>query len=326
MVGREQQTTGLLIARPCGCDVAWLFGSAPMIDEFLDSTVRPDVEVPCVSRRIAANLRWILHRHELGGALSNRQFLVVLHFHIRASVPVNMEREERPIIVVDEGRLNVIFHVGGRAVQLRAKVCYLHRLAVFIFRFIGHLPGLGLPLPGTTEIQFQGRELQVERIADRFNLPIRIKPIGLGKLFDNGWARLCPGSARQQHHQKQATDRHGTAQLCHEGSSSVNDRMWRWMTYKGPWIRKIACGAVAFTLSGPLSIAVRPIVRRHKQNGAASAQPVRRCEFHRPPVQGRSCATACCHSPNQPAVLGAFAGTSRNSRASRIKSFATSMS
>jgi len=47
-------------------------------------------------------------------------------------------------------------------------------------------------------------------------------------------------------------------------------------------------------------------------------------EFHSSLL--RSSATACRHSPNQLAVLGAFPGASRSSRASSSKSFATSMS
>src|SRR5882762_11276423 len=105
MVRREKQRASLLVARPCGCYVARLFGSATMINELHDSTIRPDVKIPGVSRRVAANLHRVFHRHKLRRTLSERQYLVVLLLHIRARVPVNMERENRPIIVVDEGRL-----------------------------------------------------------------------------------------------------------------------------------------------------------------------------------------------------------------------------
>src|SRR5712664_767668 len=111
MVRREEQRASLLVARPSGCDVARWFGSATMINELLDSPIRPDVKIPSVSRRVATNLRRIFHRHELRRTLSQRQFLVVLLLHVSADVPVNMEWEDHPIIVVDEGRLNFIFHV-----------------------------------------------------------------------------------------------------------------------------------------------------------------------------------------------------------------------
>ena len=52
--------------------------------------------------------------------------------------------------------------------------------------------------------------------------------------------------------------------------------------------------------------------------------PLANGEFYRSLLL--SSATACRHSPNQPAVLGAFAGASRSSRPSSSKSFATSMS
>src|SRR5713226_4685879 len=207
MVRREEQRASLLVACPGGCDVSRWFGYAAMINELYDSPIRPDVKIPSVSRRVATNLRRIFHRDKLRRTLSDRQFLVVLLHYVRASVPVKMEREDRPIIVVDEGRFNFIFQVGRHAVELRAEIGNLDRLAVLVFSFVGDFSGLGLPLPGMREIQLQGWELQVERIADRFNLPIRIKAIGFGELFDNGRARLCPGSrSKDQHPESQKTD------------------------------------------------------------------------------------------------------------------------
>src|SRR2546429_3880172 len=78
-----------------------------MIGEFLDSPIRPEVKIPSISRRVAANLRRIFHRHQLRRTLSERQFLHVLDCHNGAGVPVSMEWENKPIIVVDERRLNL---------------------------------------------------------------------------------------------------------------------------------------------------------------------------------------------------------------------------
>src|ERR1700747_3543390 len=61
MVRREEQRASLLVARPGGCDVAWWFGSAAMIDELHASPIRPDVKIPSVSRRVATNFRRIFH-------------------------------------------------------------------------------------------------------------------------------------------------------------------------------------------------------------------------------------------------------------------------
>src|SRR5690242_3168302 len=61
--------------------------------------------------------------------------------------------------------------------------------------------------------------------------------------------------------------------------------------------------------------------QRHKQDGAKCGQPTRACESHR-----SSTPTACSHSLSHAAVRGAFWGANLSSRASKIKSFATSMS
>lgn len=55
-----------LVALPfCGNEF-WPPGSTAMIGEFLDSLIRPDLQVPSVARRITA-LRGIFHYHFLGG-------------------------------------------------------------------------------------------------------------------------------------------------------------------------------------------------------------------------------------------------------------------
>jgi len=112
-----------------------------MIDKLHHSAFRPEVKVPGISRRIAANLRGIFHRHQLRRSFSNRQFLLVRDGYIGAGVPVNMEREDKPIIVVKERRLNLVFHVGGCAVEQRPDIGHLERLSILIFSFIGDLPG-----------------------------------------------------------------------------------------------------------------------------------------------------------------------------------------
>ena len=58
-----------------------------------------------------------------------------------------MEREQEPIIIVGETRIDFIFHDVGLAAELGAHVCDLDRFAVFILPLIGDLAGLGLPIP-----------------------------------------------------------------------------------------------------------------------------------------------------------------------------------
>src|SRR6266403_2807622 len=120
--------------------------------------------------------------------------------HGCATVPVRMEGEQKPIIIVDEARVDVVLYIGRLAVQLRANVCSLYGLAVLIFSFIRDLVGLGLPNPRTGEIH--SGELCVEGVADRINLPERIKAIGLGNLFGDGWDRLRRGSCSKDQHPK----------------------------------------------------------------------------------------------------------------------------
>src|SRR5260370_3090531 len=109
MVRREEQRASLLVASPGGCDVARWFGSAAMIDELHDSPIRPDVKIPSVSRRVATNLCRIFRRDKLRRTLSDRQFFVVLLHSVRASVPVNMQRQDHPLLVVHETTLNLPF-------------------------------------------------------------------------------------------------------------------------------------------------------------------------------------------------------------------------
>ncbi len=58
-----------------------------------------------------------------------------------------MEGEQKPVIIVDERRLDFVLHLVGLAGELRAVVRNLHRLAVFVRTLIGDFAGLGLPLP-----------------------------------------------------------------------------------------------------------------------------------------------------------------------------------
>src|SRR6476620_12049740 len=96
---REKQWASHLVARPGGCDVARLLGSAPVINEFLNSSIRPDVKIPSISWCVATELRGIFHRHKLRRTFSDRQFLVVLLLDIRARVPVSLKWKDHPIIV-----------------------------------------------------------------------------------------------------------------------------------------------------------------------------------------------------------------------------------
>src|SRR5271169_2693413 len=147
MVRREKQRASLLVARPGGCDVARWFGSAAMIDELHNSSILPHIKIPCIAWRIAANFGRIFHRNQFRRAISNRQFLVFFNGYIGAAVPVGMEREEKPIVIVDEARLNLVLHVGRCAAELRTVIRNFNGLAVLVGCFVGDVASLGLPSP-----------------------------------------------------------------------------------------------------------------------------------------------------------------------------------
>src|SRR5215469_837496 len=132
MLGRDQQRPRFFVSRPSSCDVTRFFGSAPVIDEGYNAPLGADVKIPRVSRRISADLLRIFHRHELRRTLSERQWLLVLLRHIGAVVPIGMKGEDEPIIVIDEGRLNFVSHVGSCAAKLIAIVGNLYRLPLFV--------------------------------------------------------------------------------------------------------------------------------------------------------------------------------------------------
>src|SRR5262249_33251287 len=204
MLRRKKERAGLLVALPTRADELRLGLPTTMVDEFLDPIVRPDVEVPGVPRRVATGRR-ILDRYQLRRALPRRQFLRALVLHIRAGrVPVGMEGEDDPIVVVDEGRLDHVLHGVGFLVELPPKVRGLQWVAVLVFAVEGDLVLLGLPDPGTGDVL--SGQLEAERVANRLDLLERIQTIGLGELFGDGWARLRPGSSREAGHSKSEQD------------------------------------------------------------------------------------------------------------------------
>src|SRR5437764_3854806 len=102
-----------------------------------------------------------------------------------------MKGEDQPILIVDETRIDFVLYSIALAIQLRALIGNLHRLAVLIFSFIGDLPGLGLPNPRMGDVH--SGELYVEGVADRVDLFERIKAIALGNRFGDGRVLLRPG-------------------------------------------------------------------------------------------------------------------------------------
>src|SRR5262249_53554519 len=153
---------------------AGLLGPAAVIDELLDAVVVADVEIPGVAGGVTT-IGGILHRNQLGRAVAQGQLLLALVLYIGARIPVSMKREQEPIIIVHESRIDFVLDGVGQAAKLRTDVCGLYGLAVLILSFIRDLPGLGLPNPRPGDIH--ARELYVEGVADRINLPVGVKAI-----------------------------------------------------------------------------------------------------------------------------------------------------
>src|SRR6185369_9331852 len=126
---------------------------------------------------------WILHGDQLGRAVALWQWFHTLITGGGAFVPVSMERKQQPVVIVDERRIDFVLHIVRLAVQLRTQIGDLYRLTALIFSFIGDLILLWLPNPGMREIHSSGK-LCVPRIANRFDLPELIEPIGSGNLCD----------------------------------------------------------------------------------------------------------------------------------------------
>src|SRR5215510_7685185 len=101
MLGREQNWTCLLVACPSCEDAAGRLGPATVIDKVHDAVVCTNVEVPGVAGRVAA-IRGILYREQLGHAGAHWQVKLALIDRAGALVPISMEGEQSPIIIVDE--------------------------------------------------------------------------------------------------------------------------------------------------------------------------------------------------------------------------------
>src|SRR3989440_2050973 len=89
--------------------------------------------------------------------------------HSGAGVPISMEGEQKPIVIVDESRINFVFHRVGLAAEVGAHVASLDRLTVLILPLVGNLVGLGLPLPCVSKFEQSG-DLPVPGVADRLDL------------------------------------------------------------------------------------------------------------------------------------------------------------
>ena len=80
-------------------------------DQILDAVVFADVEFPGVTGRVTAEFRGIFHYDMLGRAGARWEFFHTLIGDVGAGVPVGMKGKQKPIVIVDERRLDCGLHV-----------------------------------------------------------------------------------------------------------------------------------------------------------------------------------------------------------------------
>src|SRR5579871_2377732 len=112
MFCRDQQRPSFLVASPRCHDEGRFLVPAAMVDEVLDTLISTDVEIPGIPGSVAASLRRVLDDDLLGGTATHRQFLHALIGDRGAGVPIRMQWEQKPVIIVDEGRLYFVFEIG----------------------------------------------------------------------------------------------------------------------------------------------------------------------------------------------------------------------
>jgi len=88
-----------------------------MKDELLNPMVGIEVEFPSIAW-VVATIRWVFHHYPLAGTLTQRQFLHSLISDSRAVVPGNMEREEQPVLIIKEIRIDSVLHDIGLGAEL----------------------------------------------------------------------------------------------------------------------------------------------------------------------------------------------------------------
>ena len=172
-----------------------------MINHRLNAVIFTDVKIPSVAGRVTAGFRGILHRDQRGRAGADRKSLRSFIGDSGAGVPACMEREQKPIIIVDESGLDLVLHEVGLAAQLRGHIGYFDRLAVFVRTRVGDFAGLGLPLPLVSNFEEPGY-FPVPGVADRLDLVPRIETVGFSDLLENWRTLLCPGLWSKDQHPK----------------------------------------------------------------------------------------------------------------------------
>src|SRR5258708_19290265 len=97
-----------------------------------------------------------------------------------------MQREEQPILIVEEKRIDLVLYDIALAAELRTLIGNLQRFAFLIFPLEGHRTGLRVPFPDARN--FNSARPSIERLhvprnfsfpslADSLHLPNPLEPV-----------------------------------------------------------------------------------------------------------------------------------------------------
>src|SRR5262249_22047575 len=92
VIGGEEQRPGLLVVLPRRDVNAREAGTGPVVNDFLESLVLADVQLPGIAGRVAT-LRRELHHHSRRGLLTYRHLVYALIRHARPNIPRDVQRK-----------------------------------------------------------------------------------------------------------------------------------------------------------------------------------------------------------------------------------------
>src|SRR5262249_13505107 len=78
---------------------------------------------------------------------TSRQFMHPRVFHLGGPVPHEMEGEQKPVLVIDEGGVNLLQLLRGLDIQFTAEIGELHGLALLVCALKADAIRLRLPHP-----------------------------------------------------------------------------------------------------------------------------------------------------------------------------------
>src|SRR3954469_2492946 len=126
-----------------------------------------------------------------------------------------MEREQEPVLIVEETGIHLLLHERVLRCELGARVRDLDGLSGLVFSIVRDLVRLRLPDPGAGELE--RAEIDVERVADRVDLTERVETVRLGNLVGHGRALLRgPRPCRTKDSDQQNTNDETAARVAHE--------------------------------------------------------------------------------------------------------------